>query len=258
MCVGPGITVGAHMSVRCRNLINRADIVYSSCHPLMEDWLKTMHHDVRSLQPLYAQNKDRRITYKEMVDLMLNAVRENRRVTGVFYGHPGVFAQVPHRAIAAAQREGYRAWMEPGISAEDCLYADLAIDPGAYGCQHMEASQFMFYQRQLDTAGYVILWQVALAGEITLSNRVSSTEQRAVLVELLLAHYPATHEVILYECPTLVTDTVRAEKICLDELTQAALTPITTLVIPPGKKMEHNQQVIDRLSQQAAAEKEQL
>jgi len=246
------------MSVRCRNHITRADIVFSSCHPLMEDWLYTMHNDVRSLQSLYAENKDRRITYREMVTLILEAVRQDLRVTGVFYGHPGVFAQVPHRAIALAQREGYRAWMEPGISAEDCLYADLAIDPGAYGCQHMEASQFMFYKRQLDTAGYVILWQVALAGEITLSNRVSTEAQRNVLVELLLTYYSSTHEIILYECPTLVTDAIRADKIRLGDLAQAALSPITTLVIPPGKRLEKNQQIIAKLSQHAADNQEQI
>ncbi len=54
--------------------------------------------------------------------------------------------------------------MEPGISAEDCLYADLGLDPGTYGCQHYEASNLMFYQRTIDTAAYLILWQPGVAG----------------------------------------------------------------------------------------------
>ena len=57
---------------------------------------------------------------------------------------PGVFARVPHKAIAQARAEGFEAHMEAGVSAEDCLYADLGIDPGEVGCQQYEASQFMF------------------------------------------------------------------------------------------------------------------
>jgi hypothetical protein len=33
--------------------------------------------------------------------------------------------------------------MLPGISAEDCLFADLGIDPGIYGCQSYEATDFL-------------------------------------------------------------------------------------------------------------------
>ena len=29
--------------------------------------------------------------------------------------------------------------LEPGISATDCLYAELSSDPGRFGCQHFEA-----------------------------------------------------------------------------------------------------------------------
>src|SRR3546814_12671609 len=39
-------------------------------------------------------------------------------------------ALVPHKAIAQARAEGLEAHMEAGVSAEDCLYADLGIDPG--------------------------------------------------------------------------------------------------------------------------------
>ena len=75
---------------------------------------------------------------------MLAEVRAGRRVCGAFYGHPGVFTRVPNKAIAQARAEGFEAHMEAGVSAEDCLYADLGIDPGEVGCQQYEASQFMF------------------------------------------------------------------------------------------------------------------
>ena len=248
VCVGPGMIVGAHLSARCRNHIVNADIIFSSCHPLMEDWLKSLNNNFHSLQSLYGENKDRRITYQQMITRMMSAVREGKRVVGVFYGHPGVFAQVPHQAIAQAREEGFTASMEPGISAEDCLYADLGIDPGAYGCQHMETTQFMIYQRVLDTCGYVILWQVALAGDISLSKRMSSSAERKVLVKLLMHFYPPDHSVTLYECPTLITDTFRAETIPLEKLTEAKLSQVTTLVIPPANRLIKNDVVSAELA----------
>src|SRR3546814_8782204 len=98
-----------------------------------------------------------------MVAAMLAEVRAGRRVCGAFYGHPGVFARVPHKAIAQARAEGFEAHMEAGVSAEDCLYADLGIDPGEVGCQHYEASQFMFYRSEEHTSELQSLIRISYA-----------------------------------------------------------------------------------------------
>ena len=247
VCVGPGMTLGAHITARCRSHITNADVVFTNCHPIMHDWIATMHADCRSLQPLYAEGKDRRITYQEMIAAILAEVRAGKKVVGVFYGHPGVFAQVPHEAIKRCREEGFSAHMEPGISAEDCLIADMGIDPGAYGCQHFETSQFMIYKRNIDPTAYLILWQVALAGDLTISQRDTTQQQRQILVDLLTVHYPPEHKVALYECPTLITDTPRIEWLPLKDLAAAELSLITTLVVPPGKALEKNTYVIEML-----------
>ena len=247
VCVGPGVIVGAHISIRCQKHIEQADVVFSNCHPIMQAWIETMHSDVRSLQEYYGEGKDRRITYREMTQAILEQVRAGKRVVGVFYGHPGVFAKVPHRSIAQAKEEGFDAWMEPGISAEDCLYADMGIDPGDYGCQHYEASQFLFCKRTYDPSAYLILWQIALAGDITIAKRLSSPEERQFLVSMLKQDYPGSHKVALYESPTLITDAVREEWISLDALPTADLTSVTTLVIPPCKPMTKDPDVINAI-----------
>ena len=116
----------------------------------------------------------------------MTEVRAGKRVCGVFYGHPGVFAWSPHKVIEVARAEGFQAHMEPGISAEDCLYADLGIDPGRFGCQHFEASQLLFYERRIDPTAYLVLWQVGLVGDLlaeALHHRRRHTEQ--VLVDVL-------------------------------------------------------------------------
>ena len=103
-CVGLGMTLGAHLGPRSRNHIEQADVVFVAVSdPLVELWVQEMHPDVRSLQPYYREGKPRTETYREMVEAMLAEVRAGRRVCGAFYGHPGVFAQAPHRAIAQVQ-----------------------------------------------------------------------------------------------------------------------------------------------------------
>ncbi|WP_440874091.1 SAM-dependent methyltransferase [Thalassotalea sp. PLHSN55] len=249
VCVGTGMTLGAHISPICRSYIENADIVFSlMSNGIVERWVEEMHQDVRSLQPYYCEGTNRNSTYNDMVKAILTEVRAGKKVVAAFYGHPGVFACVAHRAIKKADNEGYHAHMEPGISAEDCLYADLAIDPGKTGCMHFEASQFMFYQRNVDPAAHLILWQVGLAGDKSLAKFSTGKAYKQVLVDLLSETYPLDHEVILYQAKVLPIDAKRIEKIILKKLIEAEIFQHTTLVIPPSKKMKANQSILDRLA----------
>ena len=248
VCVGTGMTVGAHIAPIARSHIENADIVFFAGHPLMEMWVREMNANLHSLQIFYAEGKDRRITYKEMVNAMMTQVRAGKKVVGAFYGHPGVFAMPPHRVIATAKEEGYTAHMVPGISAEDCLYADLGVDPGIFGSQHFEASQFMFYQRNIDPSAYLILWQVGIAGDKSAAKLSTGKAYREVLVELLNEYYPNEHKVALYECPTVAMKPPRIEWITLGDFVDAELSLITTMLIPPSQKIKKNQLIIDRLA----------
>jgi uncharacterized protein YabN with tetrapyrrole methylase and pyrophosphatase domain len=248
-CVGLGMMLGAHISPRARGHIEQSEVVFAAVSdPLFELWLQEMHGDVRSLQPHYADSKSRHDTYREMVDVMLAEVRAGRRVCGAFYGHPGVFAQVPHRAIEKARQEGFVARMEPGISAEDCLYADLGIDPGKFGCQHFEASQFMFYKRRIDPSAFLVLWQIGIAGDRSFRRFATGPEYRHLLIDLLAQDYPLKHELTIYEAATLPIATPRVERIPLSALSEATLHPYSTLVIPPATPMQKNQALLDRLA----------
>lgn len=246
--VGTGMTLGAHMTPRSRSYLENADIIFGSNPPLVEKWLSEINPNYHTLQGLYAEGKHRAETYRQMVDTMLDAVREGNNVVGAFYGHPGVFAWAPHRVIKEARAEGYHGHMEPGISAEDCLYADLGIDPGRYGSQHFETSQLMIYQRQIDPTAYLILWQVGIAGDTTIKRFSTGPAYRQVLVDLLMEHYPADHQVALYECPFTALDDMRIEWLALKDLPQADVSLITTMVVPPCKKMVKNQRILDKLS----------
>jgi len=234
VCVGIGMTLGSHITPLSRSYIENSDVVFAgTSNGIIELWLAKMNADVRSLQQYYREGKSRMETYREMVDAMLAEVRAGKKVCGAFYGHPGVFAWPTHKAIEIARTEGYRAHMEPGVSAEDCLYADLGIDPGKYGCQHYEASQLMLYRRRLDPSAYLIVWQVGVAGDQSLTRFATGNTHRQVLVDILANDYPLTHEVTIYEAAILPTQLPRMERLTLAQLPQAQLDIHATLVIPP-------------------------
>jgi Tetrapyrrole (Corrin/Porphyrin) Methylases len=247
--VGVGMTLGSHITPLSRSHIEKADVVFAAVSDgIVELWLNEMHPDVRSLQPFYREGKSRMETYRQMVEAMLAEVRAGKNVCGAFYGHPGVFAWPPHKAIAMARSEGYRAHMEPGISAEDCLYADLGIDPGTVGCQHFEASQLLFYKRRIDPAAYLILWQVGVAGDQSLARFSTGAAYRQMLVDVLARDYPLGHEVIVYRCATLPIHESRIERVALGTLPNVNIDLRDTVILPPAYVLQPDIEMRARLA----------
>jgi uncharacterized protein YabN with tetrapyrrole methylase and pyrophosphatase domain len=247
--VGLGMTLGSHISPLSRSYIENADVVFvAASNQIVEEWVCTMNADVRSLQEYYNEGTSRMITYNNMVNAIMTEVRAGKNVCGAFYGHPGVFAWAPHKTIKIAQDEGYKAHMQAGISAEDCLYADLGIDPGTRGCIHYEASQFMFKKKLVDPTAYLVLWQVGIAGDETLAKFSIEAEYKQVLVNMLLKIYPADHLITLYECAVLPIENARIEKIKLENLAREDISLKTTVLIPPCKEPEENTEILEELA----------
>jgi precorrin-6B methylase 1 len=249
-CVGLGMTLGSHLTPIARSYIEQADVVFAGVsNAIVEQWLQRMHKDVRSLQPNYREGKPRSKTYLEWVDLMMTEVRAGKRVCGVFYGHPGVFAWSPHKVIEVARSEGYDAEMEPGISAEDCLYADLGIDPGSHGCQHFEVNQLVFFKRRLDPTAYLVLWQVAMIANESISKADASGPYRQLLVDRLSRDYPLDHEIIVYRAATLPIEKPRIRKATLRDIATIAMTAEETVVVPPAEALQRDEEFIRRMEE---------
>lgn len=231
--VGSGIQLGRHVSRRALSEIQAADSVLAMTDAFCFQWLQDMRPDVVGLHEFYGRDKDRRQTYREMDEAIMTEVRTGKRVCAVFYGHPGVFADVPHVTLRKAREEGHEARMEPGISAEACLYADLGMDPGRRGVQSFEATQFLVYDRYADPSALLILWQVALAGDLSCAQFAADRARLTVLRDKLLRWYPPDIEVILYEAAQLPVESFRADRLPLSDLPEADYKEYTTLVIPP-------------------------
>lgn len=247
--VGTGINALSQTTMSAKLNIEHADIVFIAVTGTTGDkWLRSLNDNVVSLAELYQEGKSRVQTYQDMIDAIANEVRAGKRVCAAYYGHPGIFVYPTHKVVALLQQEGYRASMEPGISAEDCIVADLGIDPGNTGCQAIEATQFLFYKHQLDPSCLVILWQLALAGDHTLrSLKLDCKPGLEVLTEALLGYYPANHEVIVYEAATMALLPPRIDRMPLSELPNSKPTLISTLVIPTLGMPEFDHQTLAKL-----------
>src|SRR5262245_3102696 len=138
--VGTGYLIAGHATPQAVAAMRRAEkLFYLVGDRPTRAWLESLNPSAESLQDSYAVGKRRSCSYQGMVARILARLRQGLDVCAAFYGHPGVMAIPSHVAIRQAREEGYDAWMLPAISAADCLYADLGIDPGAQGCQSFEA-----------------------------------------------------------------------------------------------------------------------
>lgn len=230
--VGLGITLGKHLSERALSEIKTADKVFALVDGLALAWLQNVRPDLESLHTHYAEGKYRPQTYVDMRDQVMAAAETGQNICAVFYGHPAIFADVPHMLMQAAKKAGIEARLDPGISADACLYADLGLDPGKRGCQSMEATQFLLFKRSIDPSALLILWQVGLTGDLSLKRFDTEPKWLALLAEKLMQWYPGDHEVILYEANIYPIGDCRAERVKLQDLEHAVTSQITTLVVP--------------------------
>ena len=251
--VGCGIELGRHITQRALSEIQAADTVYMLADAFAQQWLLSVRADCRSLSGFYGDSKDRRTTYQEMEAEILASVRAGQHVCAVFYGHPGVFAQVPHNAIRIARSEGYPARMEAGISAEACLYADLGLDPGEHGVQSYEATRFLITEYAINPAALLILWQVALSGNLDCIGFEPNPARLEILVNKLERWYPLDTPVILYEAAQLPVQRFRADRLPLCKLPQAHYREYTTLVIPPIIDQPHDESILAQLAALASS-----
>jgi hypothetical protein len=232
--VGTGYLFGAHMTAEATRSLETADKVFHAVSdPFTEKWLTSLNPTAESLRTSYAVGKHRRHTYEEMVERMLTPVRKGMNVCTAFYGHPGVCASPTHEAIRRARKEGYDAVMLPGISAEDCLFADLNVDPST-GCQTFEATNFVTRRRKPDPSLALILWQIGLIGIGTFHDEALwNPRGLQVLTDVLRETYPARHKVTVYQtrCVPLLDSVI--DRMSLSRLPKANVTIASLLYVPP-------------------------
>lgn len=247
--VGTGLRIAGQVTAEAMTAIVEAEKLFH----LIQDqvthrWLEELNPTAESLYDSYRPGRPRRETYEEIVERMLAPVRRGLRVCAAFYGHPGVFVMPSHEAIRRARAEGHEAEMLPGVSAEDCLVADVGFDPGERGCQSFEATDFLIRHRRFDPASALLLWQV---GGIGISDfraeKLWNPRGLAILAETLAGTYGAGHGVVVYEASPYPVVPPLVHRCRLADLPAAPVTSGSTLLVPPLADRESDRELLARL-----------
>jgi hypothetical protein len=140
--------------------------------------------------------------------------------------------------------------MLAGISAADCLFAELGIDPVDGGCLSYEATDFLLRRRPLDPACNLILWQIGVIAEPTYKDELQAWNRDGltVLAERLLEVYAFEHEGIVYETPSVIVCEPTIERVALGRLAEAPVPAMATLFVPPMRKAPLDESMARRLT----------
>jgi uncharacterized protein YabN with tetrapyrrole methylase and pyrophosphatase domain len=233
--VGTGIRSVGQLTIESIAWIERADkVLYVVSEPVAESLILRLNPAAESLQKYYVHGKPRLQTYQDFVDRIMESVRAGNQTCAAFYGHPGVFVLPSHVAVRQARSEGYEARMLPGISAEDCLFADLGVDPAANGCQAYEATDFVMHRRKIDPSSAVILWQVGVVGEWAYKQNGYGGSGLPLLVEKLSEFYQPDHNAYVYEAAVFPGCEPLIRPVLLSQLPVTPLSSASTVYIPPA------------------------
>jgi uncharacterized protein YabN with tetrapyrrole methylase and pyrophosphatase domain len=190
----------------------------------------------------------------EMAERIVAPLAEGLRVCALFAGHPAIGMHTVHEAIRKARERGHRTRVLPAVSFEDCLVADLGVDPGQIGRAFYEATDFVLHPRPVDTGAALVLIQVGAIGERRYrTGREASRQGLRLLCEVLERHYPPEHEVVLYEASQLPVSEPRIARLPLSELADGPVRVASTLYVPPVALPAKDPAVLARLGLPAPA-----
>jgi uncharacterized protein YabN with tetrapyrrole methylase and pyrophosphatase domain len=249
--VGTGIRTVGQLTIEAIAWIQRADkLLYVVADASARELMQRLNpRGAESLACLYIDGQHRGITYEAMVERILSCVREGMLTCVAAYGHPGVFGYPGHEAIRRARAEGYLARMLPAISAEDCLFADLGIDPGTNGCQSYEATDFLINSRKVDPTSALILWQIGVVGELAFrANGSYELSALPLLTERLCQVYRPEHTAYLYEAAVHLGCEPVIRTLPIGSLPQASPRPMTTLYVPPAESTKLDEAMYNRVA----------
>jgi len=254
--VGTGIQPISQTPPEAIARIQQADkLFFLAPEPLTFYWLQQLNPRAQSVHDLYGPGKDRLNTYQEMVERVMGSVRAGFNVCFVSYGHPGVFGFPMHEALRVARSEGFSAEMIPAISAEDCLFADLGVDPGAAGCQSFEATDFLVHRRRFDPTSALILWQIGMIAVKDYEQKLEIWNPAGLqlLLEFLIPHYSEDHEAVVYQAAPYAWCKPRILRATLATVPSTTIMAMSTLFIPPKEPRPMDQELLNRLRQTVSA-----
>ena len=254
--VGTGYNVAGQVTPESLSCMQAADrLFYLVSDPATSTWLMSINANAESLHDCYRVGEPGIEGCARMVERILSAVREGHATCAAFYGHPAIFVPPGLESLRRAREEGFTARMLPAVSFEDCLFADLGVDPGVSGRLMYEATDFLIRPRRFDPTAALVLLQVGAIAlfDFALGDQPNRTGLR-VLAERLAEHYPPDHHVALYRTSQLAIFDPSIDWVSLEELPAAPLSVTSTLWVPPLSRRPIDPAILKHLQNMVTSE----
>lgn len=246
--VGSGIKSISHFTTEFKTYTINADkVLYLVNEPITKQWIEKYSKSCESLDTLYFSENDRQIAYNKIKDKIISEFKSQDFLTVILYGHPTFFADPGLQAITEARNLSIETVILPGISAENCLYADLAIDPGLYGCFHVEATELLLYDKTIDPTAHLCIWQPGVIGNRSAPQKDQKGKHLDLLKNKLLNYYPSSHAVILYEASIYPGIEPLIHTFLLEQIEEQNISTLSTLYIPPINQRKANKYIVEQL-----------
>jgi len=146
----------------------------------------------------YAVGGARLDAYRHMAARTVEAALDHSPVVFAMSGHPLVYAYAPPLIVDLANLLALTVRVLPGISAMDCLFAELVLDPCTDGLQMYEATDLVLKRRPLQPDVPALIWQVGNLETRLHTDRRSRPERFHRFRDHLLRFYPPQHLITAY------------------------------------------------------------
>lgn len=247
--LGTGIKSVSHLSQEALPYIKQADCVLHLLNEsVMAEHIQKLNNNCQPLDEIYFQYSDRNKSYQAISEAILSKLDEHDFISVVFYGHPTVFAEPGLQAIKKAKSRGIETLILPAISAQDCLFADLEIDPGKLGYTSIEVTEFLTKKRILDPCSHLILWQIGMLANFQHPKETINHHALNLLQAKLQQYYTENHQIIIYEAALYPGLQSRQQAISLSQLASASYTTLSTLYIAPSATATIDEKVCKALN----------
>ena len=233
--VGTGIKTISHITEEAKGYIVSCDkVLYLLNEPLLESYIKKIAKNSQSLDPVYFQSQSREDAYKNIANKIHTEMESVNSLCVILYGHPCVFATPGLLALSEFEiNDDVDITVCAAVSAQDCLYADLRFDPADGGVQTFDATEYLLYDKLIDTYSHVVIYQIGMVGNLGLPTNSVNMEAINFIKKKLIGLYNKNKKAIIYESALYPSTKPRISEFNLDKLEKQNLTTISTLYIPP-------------------------
>lgn len=233
--VGTGIKTIAHLTEEASGYIRTCEkVLYLVNEPLLARYICKLAQSSESLDEIYINAPSRERAYHHIVEKIHREVEQVNSLCVVIYGHPCVFA-TPGLLALSTLNQDVKTVVCPAISAQDCLYADLRFDPASGGIQSFDATEYLLYDKTVDTSSHVVIYQIGMVGNLGLPTNKINLEAIHFIQKKLMKLYKKEKKAIVYEAALYPGTHPRIAEFDLEHLDKQELTTLSTLYLPPDE-----------------------